>query len=290
MRCSPDRKYETPPGYRDQWFTYAYDADALADGANYNGLVVPIEADADFIVRRISGGPQVLSAAVPPPGQMRVYDRLSAAHSSAPVYNTFYRSVAVVPERLYPAGGAIPFDLFSVLRSSNIDPVTGTPAFNAQLAFQGVRRRRGQPEDSLYSYYEKPFIYRQVITVDWENWLIVAGVAIAPNPPRQFYLPIQDYDFELHLLRAFRADSGGLPGTWAKVSLYDQNQRSLSNLPLWCDFLEYNAPNSFGAVFSPPLLYRVNTQLKLDLYSLYWAWQLPSVIEFDWCGVQRIPC
>jgi hypothetical protein len=305
VHCRSESRYRTPPGYYDRFFVYAFNADALADSvapasSNYRGLSVQIEATSDFIMRKISGGPQVLRAcppnAPPPVGRLQLYNSVGAKVSGAPLNANHYRSAAVVPELRYPAGSAIVFDLYSVFRAAHIGGVSvGGVTWQSQLAFHGVERALGKGDtESSYRYYEKPYIYHFPVAINWLAYIFNAAGAVAGiEPGRRFNLEVNNSDFELHQIVVTVTNTGAIPGigaTLAYMMLYDQNTRGCSNVPLWMNFLEANSPDSFGNVITPPLLYRVGSYITFDLYSRCLAPDLPLNLDIDFVGVRRLPC
>jgi hypothetical protein len=306
--CLPEDQYRTPPGYYDRFFVYAYNADALVDSiapatSDYRGLSVQIEASSDFIMRKVSGAPQVVMPcpplAPPPVGRVQLYNSVGAKVSGDPLNANHYRSSAVVPELRYPAGSAIVFDLYGVLRAVHLAGASaGGVTFLSQLAFHGVERARGRADtESSYRYYEKPYIYHFPLVIDWTAYVFdAAGLVVGVRPPHQFYLEVNNSDFELHQIVVTVTNTGAIPwaagtgSTLAYMMLYDQNNRACSNVPLWMNFLEANSPDSFGNVITPPLLYRVGSYITFDIHSRCLALDLPLNLDIDFVGVRRLPC
>jgi hypothetical protein len=292
--------YKTPPGYQDRYYVYAYNADQLVDGLDYRQLLVQVDPNHDFIMRKVSGGPQVARtpALGPPVGRLQFYNSSMSPVSAGPLNANHYRSAAVVPELRYPAGYNITFDLYGVLRAVHVAGVSaGGVTFLSQLAFHGVKRTRGEPDTaSGYRYYEKPYIYHCPFQVNWLAYSFdAAGLVTGVEPPRQFYLEITHCDFELHAIHVFTPNTGLFPGAGAgpmlvRTTLYDQNERACSNIPLWGNYLADNAPDSFGNVITPPLLYRVGSRLMVDIHSLCLLADLPYNLEIDLVGIRRPRC
>ena len=305
MCPTPDQLYRTPPGYQDRYFVYAYNADALVDSiapatSDYRGLSIQVEASSDFIMRKVSGAPQVLRTCpflAPPEGRMQLYNSVGARVSGDPLDANHYRSAAVVPELRYPAGSAIVFDLYGVLRAVHLAGASaGGVTFLSQLAFHGVERARGNPDtESSYRYYEKPYIYHFPLAVNWLAYIFDAGgLVVGIEPARQFNLEVNNSDFELHQIIVTVTNTGVVPAAGATdltyMTLYDQNSRACSNVPLWLSFLEANSPDSFGNMITPPLLYRVGSYITFDIYSRCLALDLPLNLDIDFVGVRRLPC
>jgi hypothetical protein len=131
--------------------------------------------------------------------------------------------------------------------------------------------------------------------IDWRAYS-PAGLFAGAAPPHRFYLPIDHCDFELHQIAVTVTGTGTVPaiGTLAYMMLYDQNSRGCSNAPLWMNYLETNAPDSFGTVITPPLLYRTGSQIMFDITSKcllsIGAPDLPLNLDIDFAGVRRLPC
>src|SRR5271166_6375179 len=162
--------YSPPPGYYDLPFTWVYDASALTDGQNFLNQQVKIFAGyGDFILRRIVGLDRVLSnaAAVPgqvnPPGQFHIRDARGRYLQQFPQYINVggpgatqnARDIAIVPESMYRENTGINFDLYDVLRATDL---SGSTHNSAQIGFQGVRRVQGtSPLTPKYRYRPKYF-------------------------------------------------------------------------------------------------------------------------------------
>jgi hypothetical protein len=183
--------YRTPPGYGDTFFVYAFDADAsganLTPGLNYFNQRIVI-SDGSFLSRWWRGVDQYGNVS----NSIQIRDRLSTPFfsdllSPASVLGNAqdYQNSGwgIVPEVHYPDSGYIGFDLVGVLPNA---------ALPGQLAFHGVRRRKGiqnDPVPSLYPYYEKPYQYQvsPTLPIGWSN---SSGGYLATQV-------IDEFDFEL---------------------------------------------------------------------------------------------
>lgn len=277
MRCCQPA-YQTPDGFNDLPFVYVFDADALVDGADVRNLAVPVGGlDHDFYLRKIGGGTNVVAAA---PGRISLRDPLGFALSSAPLYRAAYDDAGVVPELYYPNNSIIGLDLVSVLRRNNTVGIN--ISYASQMAFWGVRRRRGERNDqSSYRWEGKQYIYTQQFTFD-------AGFISSPVP-RRVIVAVQNRDFDLHALRVFDVATGAFPVLpFFKLTLYDRFEEGLASAPVLVEQLCENSPVATGSAFVPALYYPAGSQIRLDITSLYWAAQLPITVEIEFVGVERM--
>lgn len=287
----PEGQYRTPPGLEDRSWIYAYDANALADGADYRELVVPLEPGSDFLLRKVSGPLSVLGAAT---SRFQLRDNLGQETFSRPMAPAGAWSMAVVPEVRYAAGGAISFDLWNVLR--NAYTLLGVTIFRAELAFHGVRRRRATSvQAEARCYQEKPFTYRYPVTINWPCYTYDAfGVPTGFEPPRRFSQVVDNLDFELYAINCLNLTPGAPPAPPASpyIMLYDANGRATSNIPVNINYVQ-NLPAGFlgavGSAFSPPILYPVGSEIVFDLYSKYFVADLPLALDLYFIGVRRVP-
>lgn len=177
------RLYRTPPNTFDLPFTWIFDASGLTAGQSYENQTVYIKGGlGDFILRRMVGlsliepnaGTLLLS------GNYQLQDRNGRYISSAPIAGGDADDIGIVPEEMYPSTGQIRIDL---------GPVTlPSPAAQAQIAFQGVRRMQGNPPaNPTYRARHRTYTY------------IPPPVPIGALGTLQTMLQtINNYDFELH--------------------------------------------------------------------------------------------
>lgn len=276
--CQPDQPYQTPGGCWDQPRIYAYDADALIDGVDQLNLDLETQADAEFILRKIDGAGLVVN---PVTGRILLRDWLGQPTSRRPLSAGLLRSTAVLPERHFPPGSGIGFDLYTVLRASNV--VGPNTTFLSQLAFQGLHRRKGQPLDSRYGYRQKPFIYTVPLLVNW-LWLTLPNYQLG-------IVPVNNRDFELNAIRLYVANSGAIPGPGVllKMQLYDCFERPLANVPILMDYWMENSEVFVGNALCAPLLYPVGSEIRYQITSLALAGQVPLNYELEFVGMQRFP-
>ena len=300
--------YITPPGYGDTFYIYAFDADAsgenLTPGSNAFNRRVNI-VNGDFVLRWFKGVDPLGNAGQ----QIQLYDWLQTPFFSNPIspgliaanlmLNYMGTGWPVLPEKSFPVNGYIGFDLYSVL------PAASLPG---QLAFGGVRRRKGytnDPQPSAFRYYEKPYQIRAQFTVP-AGWSSASGGF-------QVDVPVTDYEFELRRIDGYgeipqpcvnlNIYAGLDPGTF-KILLLDTNFVQVSNVPLLFSNIIHvprvaptlssqtpaNAiPENFWP--TPPMLYRVNSLIR---FLIYVTSSTPlagtATWDFTFTGVRRYPC
>jgi len=198
-----------------------------------------------------------------------------------------------LPEVKYPNGGNIRFDLTNVTQA-----LAAAGLAKSQLVFSGVRRRPSDisdPAPSSYKYYEKSFSYPYTLSIN--NYGIVGGVV---QPHTQFLIPVTEYDFELRRVELSLQSANQT--SQFKILLYNQDRRQVANLPVLSNLFCHINPTvqTGGEPFtgrelsffpSPPLLYRVNSVIRFDIFSLLVSpTALPQTFQLLFNGVRRIPC
>lgn len=281
MKCCPRPPYQTPPGYWDQPFVLAYDSDALADASNIQALTIPLDRQWGFCNRKIAGADHVVDT-VPNGGGVMLYTAGGAQCSTARLTQNVLADCAVVPERYFPPGGQIRFDLFGTLRVTNT--VGPAIAYLSQLAFFGVKRRAGERQDvTNYPYRDWPYTYHYAYTFP-------AGFT-SGTAHRRRIIPVNDADLLLYGVNIIDPATAAYPASpFFKLVLYDRFGEALSNVPLLANYVAANADANgvTGNYFSPPVFYPAGSQIVMDLYSLFHAGQLPvGPIHFDFFGLQR---
>jgi hypothetical protein len=272
--------YITPPGNGDQFFQYAFNADALTDGSSYPGQVNGINIyDYDFICRNWAGMETVINTATA--GGIQIYDNLKRQWFSTYInLASFAQGQCVLPEKRYPVNSRIGFDLLDVARLA-----VGGSTFASQLVFTGARRIPGQSSDpapSSYKYKLKRFCYPYTLTVN-----AYAGGAVIP----QQTIAIDDYDFELWRVEMTTYHSPSPFSIW----LYDTNRIQRSNIPINANrFFHFDPALSSGENNfwpCPPLVYKVASVIRFDIASLLLApTVLPQTYQLLFHGARRIPC
>lgn len=204
-----DYTYHTPPGYGDTFFIYAFDGDALTPGSSPQNLKLQIN-DGDFVARAWKGVDQLGNIAQ----GIQIRDYLQNRYFSSQItpalaggLMTPYMGTGwpILSEKVYPDSGYIGFDLFNVLPD---------PTRVGQLAFMGVRRRKGyknDPQPSSFPFYEKPFQLQTTFTIPGA-WSRSSGGFLVT-------VPVPDFDFELRRIDGFGGGTGvkahlnyGVPG------------------------------------------------------------------------------
>jgi hypothetical protein len=283
----------TPPGMGDTFFQYVFDAQGagLVDGTDRMQLGVEVD-DGDFLLRYWSGLPTIAD-------RLNIYDWLGRRFASEAMFLgaaslAGYGQLVVQPEVKYPHGGNLRFDLTNITQA-----LAGVGLDASQLVFTGVRRRVGavsDPAPSSYKYYEKRFNYPYTLSIN--NYGIV-GADI--QSPVQYTLPITEYDFELRRVELSLQESH--QNSQFKITLYNQDWRQVSNLPVLSNLFCHLNPTvqTGGQPFAsngelsfwpaPPLLYKVNSVIRFDIYSLLVSpTVLPQTFQLLFDGVRRIPC
>lgn len=286
----------TPPGMGDTFFQYVFDAQGvgLVDGTTRNQLGVGVD-DGEFILRWWTGLPTIAD-------RLQIYDWLGRKFASEAMFlgagalanGSGYGQMVVLPEVKYPVNGNIRFDLTNITQQLVTDGLSAS-----QLVFSGVRRRPSDisdPAPSSYKYYEKRFSYPFTLSIN--NYGIVGG---AIQPPVQQIIPVTEYDFELR--RVELSLQSQHQTSQFKILLYNQDWRQVSNLPVLSNLFCHTNPTqqSGGEPFadlgelafwpSPPLMYRVNSVIRFDIYSLLATpTALPQTFQLLFDGVRRIPC
>jgi hypothetical protein len=301
------KPYTPPSGYFDLPYTYAFSAANLVNGNNYLNQYVYIQGGyGDFAVRRIVGMNRILAG-----GGTGLFQIMRASQgvyqSSAPIQAPNTPETAAVPEEWYPELGQIGFDLYGI----NLP----NPANTAQIAFQGVRRQKGN--NPLIGYKEDPktFTYLSPIAT-------LSQVA-SQNARIITYTPIDNYDFLLYQVMLFSAPGVG-PGLEFRadiiqpdqeslkklgpraalpafapitspictVQIFDQNQVAISNEPILDIFYNGAAGTPYvnGAIV-PPLMFRRNTQIEIDFYSqITNGADIPVQVQALLIGRKLYPC
>jgi hypothetical protein len=282
--------YYPPPGYGDTFFQYVFDAQnpssqaLLTNGTTRLGAYIPI-FDGSFVSRFWSGLPTIAAG-------IQIYDWLGRQFYSQ-VENIgvgspalFYGQRLICPEVEWPDNGKIVFDLANITQTSPTDGVLAS-----QLVFTGVRRRANvisDPVPSDYKYYEKDYDIPYSLVIN--NYATTGGQF---NPSTQITIPVNDFDFELRRIEL--ALQSPQQTSQFKIQLYNTDWVKLSNAPVLSHLLMHTNPqvNSGELAFwpAPPVLYRVNSVIRFDIYSLLVSpTALPQTFQLTFRGVRRIPC
>lgn len=299
--------YPVPRGFGDTFYIYAYDAveQGLANGQTYSSLSFPIlQGEGDFVHRYVQGVDSVTSS-------IQIYDWQKKRYfSDMANLGAFRQGHVVLPEKTYPWASAFQFDLGPVAMTQVGADNAGNPVNASQLVFSGVRRTAGDisdPAPSLYKWYAKT--YRHCSIIEIPNYAYIGGVI---QPPTSYRLDVTDFDFELWQIVV---GTDPITGQWTttngagsfvrspfKMQLYDTNREIVTNIPILADYFCHrprtNALPDVPLAFfpSPPMLYRVNSAIRFDIWSMLtqsgvnMPISLPAMFAVDFIGVQRIPC
>ena len=292
--------YRTPDGKVDFPFFYAFDASTLTDGqAQVQNLSVQLQGGSEFVLRSILG----VNLCVDTPANGGKFNYRNASGNYAignPSSGVVVGKVwPVLPEKLYPAeNGAILFDLYQTLR--NTTACGGTPIYNSQLAFMGVKRL---PVTSGYNsgktdYAFKPVVYTYEfdLTINWNHFDPSGNIA----PSRRFQVLMDRYDFELQRVSATLTTSGS-QGTGAlatndfQIMPYDANLHQLANLPLNQFFLNSGRPTpatapAYTPALAPTIVYPFGSAITFDIVSMLCnAVASPQTYNITFQGLWRVP-
>ena len=286
--------YITPRGYEDTFFQYVYDTQnaSLVNGTTRQWLGVNVD-NGDFLLRYWSGLPTLAD-------RLQIYDTLNRQFASQPMFlgtnsNAGYGQMVVLPEVLFPYNGRIKFDLTNI--NQTVAGVDGAlTVYASQLVFSGVRRRESTPSPRPAPYREVKFSYPVTLTIN--NYASTGGVL---NLPIKQQFLIRDYDFELRRIEL--ALQGSAQTSQFKIQLYNQDKRMVSSNSVLSNLLCHLNPvvQSGGEPYAsagelnywpcPPMLYRVNSLVQFDIYSLLFSpTVLPQTFQLLFDGVRRIPC
>jgi hypothetical protein len=288
-------------------YFWVFDGRGLEDGSSPQNNFINL-TDADFYLRSVVGLATVA-------GNWRYYNPsesaamgLGSQHGvgTSLVLPVTSQRWTVVPEKYFPVQSQIRFDLQNVLKALNEDdnPISF-------IGFQGVKRvAKGQWDwgvyQSDYEYYEHPYSYELLVTVDF---FLDAGAA-----PRKFTIPITEYDFELQKICVHGADAlvrgdgdgdggngngNGNPPPQSLgpdpflILLYDPTgYRGFASQPhpaRWLNYFE-NTGNFFSVFPVPTCVYPFGSNIEFDLTSLLNAAGGSQSYQFSFQGVRRVPC
>lgn len=288
---------QTPPGYGDQTYIYAIRPSALgfANGSDHGMTPIEIQ-DADFVCRSWAGADSILTTGAPVSGNgtIQIYNAISQGWYKTPtlIPANFPTGQSVVPECIYPANSALRFDTTNL--ALDVSSGGGVDVPVDQLCFYGVRRFQNVGSDPLrssYQYYEKDYAIPFQFTLTDRATAAGAGLAI------QLTTQINDYDFELRRIEAGKITGGVYTQLSAtapefQMTLYDPNWVKRSNIPINSNRLFHfplSIANPMNSWPSPPILYPVNSVIRMDVASLIPpAATLPTIILL-FKGVRRIP-
>jgi hypothetical protein len=290
--------YVTPAGYGDTFFQYAFDGSLLTNGQDAYNLRINIRDD-DFIFREFSGL-DTIAQAIQVRNRLQTPTNAGARGAQYAVRAANVGGVPWVPEEYYPVSGYIGFDLFNINKTVlGVDG--GNTIFGSQLVFSGVQRRpgtSGDPMESRYKYYEKPYTYRYDLSIN--QYASVGGVTTNPTF-NQF--PITDgYDFVLQKIRVCQTPTGTLesPTPTFAIMLLNGNKEQTSNIPIISTrIMNFNVQTVGSALGAPQrnyfptpaIMYRANSAVQFFITSLLFTpTVLPVTYDLEFIGMRRYPC
>ena len=286
--------YQPPGAAVDFPFIYLYDASGLTDGLNYHDIVLQLQGDSDFVLRAIRGVPNCVT--VPPAGRFNFRNPTQSYPNSVPSSGIVPAvNEPVLPEKVWPIGSYIYFDLYSVLRS--FTACGPTPIYRSQIAWCGVKRfapgmQPDQPHTTARTFRRKPQTFVFPLTVSWAHFDATGAVASV----RQFYQTVENYDFELLAIRVSQPSAlFPLATPDFSITLYDAHKQATSNqpVPIWYLNSARATPQTtspYRVSFPcPPLIYPVNSQILFDVQSNLCAASVPQNYSIDFIGAWRLP-
>lgn len=308
----PDRRYHTPEGYYDRHFYYIYDAvggdpstQVLINGQSYQRVRIPMDGDADFVLRRVNWA---TAAADPARGSQFNFYWPNVSEQVAKYGNLPYNviDIPVMPEIVYPSGGFLQFGVTDFVAAAKPSG-EGLSAVNfSQIIFQGVKRFKGRmPDFGVQRQYKLvPNTIVLPVLVDFSYYTFDGlGNVTGVNGLRRFSTRINTGDFELWAI-GVTCDATTNGVKFALVDPIDQTWFSNRVPVLTGPFMESainasaaNVPGTFDASSSgtwgsiiPPKLYPQNTQLAIDVQSLNADRVASYVVNFHFIGANRVPC
>lgn len=288
-------EYHAPNGAVDFPFTYIYDASALTDGVNVQDIEIPIQGDSDFVLRSIKG--VNLCVDTPANSGKFSYKNASRSYANASPSSGVIATAnwPVLPEKFYPANAAIFLDLWKTLR--NFNACGGTPIYNSQIGFFGVKRfpagsNYAQPI-TPYKFRRNPQTFEFTLTINWAHFDVSGAVA----PYHRFIQPMDNFDFELLSVRVAQSGSvSPLATNDFQLTIYDRNMHAVSSAPVNQVFLNaakataQTAPPYRTQWPSPVLVYPAGSHIVFDVTSQLCSTSLPQTYLISFVGVWRRPC
>ena len=282
-------KDQTGREYYDLPFIYVYDANALTDGNNYSNLSLPTVGDSDFLLRMITGYPNVAT------GGFRFRD-MEMRNRLSTLVNIFNNYVVTpdIPYRI--PGSQITFDLGNVQRANvaYVGVPGSVPNYYSQLAFQGVKRFYGYtPYETPYRWFEQPYTISTAFVLS--NAGNVAPGYTQPNTPVRYTVPVDNYDFEMQKIVIMVQPNGAagysLASNRIKLTLYAQpGEMAMMSAPVVDRYLNAN-DSVFNSMFPvPPVVYPANSTIIVDVVSLLNNLQVPANVTISFVGMWRYPC
>lgn len=277
-------------------YIYVFNADTagpsqgvLTNGATYQNLIFNLDSDAPFLARRLAGLPNVSNADT----KWRLYDKNNNFVQSIPLHSLNTPDVLMIPEKMYPMGAQIRFDLFAPVLGNNPFAAGGSiPNYYSQLAFQGVKIFGAlQPYITPYRYEERLYFYTQRWTIDWAGR--VAPAYTIPQIPRNYSQVIDDGDFELlyiNLQIQLAGETDFIPSDRKmKMGILDMNQNQLMSAPVLDSYLNWGSGLNNSVFPCPGVVYQVGSAIRYNLVSLLVEDEVPATLDVTFTGKWRRP-
>lgn len=278
-------------GYYDLPFIYTYNADNLTDGVTYMDVGLPMVDNADFIFRRVAGLRNVVDT--PVNGGLWQW-RDSKRQERANVPYAPLQEELIIPEVMFSSGAEFSLDLFNVLRANRPYAVPGSvPNFFSQFILQGVKRFwGGSGLETQYRYRTMDYTITWPIVVNWAG-RIPPGYTVQESP-RQFSMPVDDYDFVLQGVGLFMQTAldvtPAVSNNLVKIRLYGPRQEQLSLDPVLDSYIGVQNGNYNNVFPAPTMVYPANSIIRVDVESLLLDTEVPGNLTINLIGERRMPC
>lgn len=262
----------------------------LTDGNTYQNLIMNLDSDAPFLLRRIAGLPNVSDAST----LWRLYNQHGAFLQANPTHSLNIVDYPVIPELLYTMGSQIRFDLYGVQLGNNAYATGGSlPNYYSQLAFQGVKVFGGlRPYVTPYRYEERWYSYQVEIPITWAGR--VSPDYILTEIPRNFSQVIDDGDFELLTINLQIVLNGETESVASdrkvKMGILDMNQNQLMSAPVLDSYLNNGSALNNSVFPCPGVVYQVGSAIRFNIASLLVEDELPATLHVTFGGKWRRPC
>jgi len=254
--------YRTPQGCHDVPFIYLFNGNDLVNGNDYvNQLSVKLDADSEFLLRRIAGASSV--------GELFGYRNNSGSYAVKPPISTVGQQsdLSVVPEKIYggqQSAGVIRFDILSVAKAVAL---SGGTDFLAYIAFQGAKRFPWDIEPVPCAYRLRSYDY--VLNIPAVDWI--------RGEYRRFAVKIQSTgDWEMDSI--VQVNGTNVPDTRTGIfnyMLYTPQRWQMMSAPVPDSIITdplnpllTTDPATMPGVFPcPAMLYPRLSQIVIDLYA-----------------------
>ena len=313
------QSYHVPSGYYDRHYYYIFDgvgnavAPVLTPGNNYAQVNIPLDTDADFILRRVSWtNAQNTSGDIP---QFN-FSWPNLDKNFFPYFSVLppFCDFPVLPEIRYPAGGQLAFSINNYQPGTNASGEGAADVPYSELIFQGVKRYKGSlPDFGTVRRFKRVFqVYTLPVLIDYTFYSYDGGgAALGVNGTRRFSVPVNHGDFELWAIAidSSQASTGFGNQAGCKFALVDpidntwfsnqvpitpgQFMDGMSQSLIVGDAAGNNPQNAiaghWGAMI-PPVLHPNQSNIRIDVQSLSPNPTTPYTVTFMFIGMSRVPC